>query len=341
MDAEGKLCAGIYGTGQVAVLHAAAFSSNPYTKVKGICGRSTAHATSFVDKHIPGVKVFSDYDQMLDDSEIDIISVCMPNYLHAEAALKALRAGKHLVLEKPAGITREELSLLAAEARRSPMKTVVSFTLRWDPLAENIKLMIDKGAIGNIYSCSADYWHGIKKTFSSYGWIRHKEFAGGAMITGGCHAADIARYFNGEIDEVFAYSFDGRNDFDYPTTLMAAVKFANGSIGRLSASLDGLAFPYQFNMDVLGTDGAIRGDKVYSKILFPKQKDWVLLPVEGPNTGSVEHHPFKDEIGEFVNGIVNGTPIRSTLEDAVKSMEVAIAITESAVSGKPERIREY
>jgi UDP-N-acetyl-2-amino-2-deoxyglucuronate dehydrogenase len=341
MNQYGKLCVGICGTGQVAVQHVEAFQANPNTVVAGVCGHSAEHTDSFIKSYVPEAKVFSNYEDMLADDKIDIISVCVPNYLHASHAVLALQANKHLVLEKPAGITRDQLDDLAKAARNAKTKTVVSFLLRWMPLCENLKLLVDKGAFGKVFSCNTDYWHGIQPSFSSYNWIRKKEFAGGAMITGGCHAADIARYLNGEVSEVSAYSVNARDDFDYPTTLMSVAKFENGSIGRISASLDGLCFPYQFNIDLLGTKGAVRGNRIYSKELFPDQNDWVTLPMDCPDSGAVSHHPFKQEINEFVDSILHDTPVRSSLGDAVKSMEITLAITESALTGKPEKILEH
>jgi len=110
---------------------------------------------------------------------------------------------------------------------------------------------------GDVYYAQADYWHGISPRFSSYQWIRQKQYAGGAMITGGSHATDIIRYLHGEVAEVHAFATKARDDFDYLTTFVAAVRFVDGSVGKLSASLDGVASPYQFNIDLLGTRGVV------------------------------------------------------------------------------------
>lgn len=335
-----KLGVGLRGTGQVAVQHAAAFSCNEHTYIAAVCGRDYEHSKQFAARYAPDATVYRHYEEMLLSADVDIVSECMPNYLHAPESIAALQAGKHLLLEKPAGITPEEVDALYHTAIRTDRKTVVSFLTRWIPLTAALKNLLDAGTIGKVYYAQADYWHGIKPAFASYSWIRKQEFAGGAMITGGCHAADVARYLNGEITEVFAYACRAREDFDYDTTLVASAKFANGSVGKISASLDGLAFPYQFNIDLLGTEGAIRNDKIYSGRLFPKQTDWVRLPMVEPNTGSVDHHPFHEEIDEFIDGIRNGTPIRSTVPDACRSMDVALAITESARTGKPVSIRQ-
>lgn len=336
---QAPLGVGIRGTGQVAVQHAEAIRDNPHVYVAAVCGRTAEKAQAFCGRLAPGAKAFDRYEDMLSDANVEIVVECMPNFLHASEGVLALDAGKHLVLEKPVGITPEETDALYAAAKRSDKKTVVSFLIRWVPLVDNLKTLLAQGAIGEVYYAGMDYWHGIKPTFSSYPWIRKKEFAGGAMITGGCHAADAARYLNGEVAEVCAFAAPGRKDFDFDTTLSASARFENGSVGRLSASLDGLAFPYQFNIDLLGTEGAIRNGKLYSRKLFPRQNDWVNLPMIEPNSGSVDHHPFHEEWDEFVAAIRLGTPVRSDLCDACRSMDVALAVTESAATGKPVCIK--
>lgn len=338
MKSEVLFGVGIRGAGQVAVQHAVAINSHPNLYIAAVCSRTYENAANFIRTYSPGAVLYERYEEMLEDPHVDIVSVCMPNFLHASEAILALDAGKHLILEKPAVINREELAALRSSVLNASGKTVVSFVMRWHPMVINLRNLLDKNAIGNIYYTEMDYWHGIKPSFSSYNWIRKKKFAGGAMITGGCHAADLARYLKGEISEVSAYSCSQREDFDYPTTYVAAVKFTDGSIGKLSASLDGLAFPYQFNIDLLGSAGALRDNRIYSRELFPIQDDFITLPCDTPNSGSVDHHPFAMEIANLVDCITTGKPVLSDVFDACKSMEVALAVTESALSGKPVSI---
>lgn len=333
---------GIRGAGQVAYEHARAIENNPHLYLAAVCSRSENSAKKLAAQYSPKAKVYKHYEKMLVDTDVDIISICMPNYLHAREAIQAFEAGKHLILEKPAAITYEELYALRTAAQKAKTRSVVSFVLRWHPMMSNLKALLEREAIGEIYYTEADYWHGIKSSFSSYNWIRRKEFAGGAMITGGCHAADTIRYLTGkEVAEVFAYRYRKRADFDYDTSLVASVKFKDGSIGKLSVSLDGLCFPYQFNIDLLGTEGAIRDNRIYSKSLFPEQNDFVTIPSATPNSGSVSHHPFQQEIDNLTDHILHGTPVLSDVLDACNSMEIVLAIEESAATGKPVEIKHY
>ena len=340
MNTTQRFGVGIRGAGQVAYEHARAIAKNPHLYLAAVCSRSEESAKKLAAQFDPQVKIYRQYEELLADAHVAIVSICMPNYLHAVEAIQAFEAGKHLILEKPPAIHFEELHELRNAAQKTATRSVVSFVLRWHPLISNLKALLAQNAIGDIYYAQADYWHGIKSTFSSYNWIRRKEFAGGAMITGGCHAADIIRYLTGkEVEEVFAYRCKHRPDFEYDTTLIASVKFRDGSVGKLSVSLDGLYFPYQFNIDLLGSAGAIRDNRIYSKTLFPEQTDFVTLPCVTPNSGSVSHHPFQQEIDNLVDHLLHGSPILSDVLDACRSMEIALAIEESAATGKPVKIR--
>lgn len=339
VERDQRLGVGIYGAGQVAREYVGAIQANPHLRLAAVASRRRESAERLAAFAGGDSTVHGDYEALLADDNVDVVALTVPNYLHARSAVAALRADKHVILEKPPAVNLEELSELVAAARKSRAKSVVCFVLRWHPMITNLKTLIGAGALGNVYYAEADYWHGIKSTFSSYEWIRRKEFAGGAMITGGCHAADIVRFLTGlEVDEVSAYSHVGRQDFDYPTTLVSAVKFSNGAVGKLSASLDGLAFPYQFNIDLLGADGAVRDNRVYSSRFFPAQDDWVTLPSSTPNSGAVSHHPFKQVIDNLADAVVSGRPVLADIEDAAKSIAVSIAIEESAGTGKPVRV---
>jgi len=331
MSIKAAIGVGIRGTGQVAIQHAKAIEKNPHTYIRAICGRNEDRTKTFIETFAPQAVLYTDYEKMLLDESVEIVIECMPNYLHATEAIMALQSGKHVVLEKPAGINQLESDKLAEAARKSNKKSVVSFVLRWHTMIENIKTMLDKQSIGEVYYAEADYWHGISPEFSSYQWIRKKKFAGGAMITGGSHAIDVLRYLHGEISEVSAFSVKKRSDFDYPTTYVASLLFKNGTIGKVSASLDGLNFPYQFNLDLLGTQGAIRDNRFYAGELFSHQSDWMNFAVETPNSGKVAHHPFQNEIDNLVDAILHDTISRCPIEDACATMNVAYAINESAL----------
>ncbi len=89
------------------------------------------------------------------------------------------------------------------------------------------------------------------------------------------------------------------------------------------------------NIDLLGTRGAIRDNRIYSKLLFPEQNDFVTIATPTINSGAVTHHPFREEIDNLVDAILGGSPVLSDVLDACNSMAIALAIEQSAATGKP------
>jgi predicted dehydrogenase len=119
---------------------------------------------------------------------------------------------------------------------------------------------------------------------------------------------------------------------------VASVKFVDGTIGKLSASLEELNAPYQFNIVLVGREGAVINNHVYSRTMFPEHIDFVTVPSNTQQFDSVIHDAFQKEIDNFADHILNGVPILSDVLDACNSIEVALAIEESAIVGKPVKI---
>lgn len=162
-----KLGVAIRGAGQVSYEHAKAIRNNSRLYLAAVCSRSMESAQKLAKASNPEAKVYAHYEDLLADARVDVVSICMPNYLHAREAILALQAKKHLILEKPTAISPEELSALRQAARKAQTRTVVSFVARWHPMVKNLRALLDRRALGHIYYTEVDYWHGIKPTFAS------------------------------------------------------------------------------------------------------------------------------------------------------------------------------
>jgi predicted dehydrogenase len=111
----------------------------------------------------------------------------------------------------------------------------------------------------------------------------------------------------------------------------AVVRFANGRIGKVSACVEQW-MPYQFNVDLLGTDGGLRDNRFFSRKLVGAT-DWATFPTITPNSGLVSHHPFDGEIDHFISCIMSGRQSHASVRDAVNTHEAVFAIDESSKSG--------
>ncbi|HEV8379756.1 MAG TPA: Gfo/Idh/MocA family oxidoreductase, partial [Tepidisphaeraceae bacterium] len=143
-----------------------------------------------------------------------------------------------------------------------------------------------------------------------------------------------------QIQEVTAYSTPHHGeskDWGYDPTMVLICKFASGAIGKTASILD-CKMPYQFNIDVVGTKGTIRDNRVWSEALFPGQTGWSTIPTILPDSGDVAHHPFNGQIEAFVAAILDGKPCLPDINDAVKTHELIFAADRSAETGKSVKL---
>jgi predicted dehydrogenase len=352
----------IHGAGWVSGQHIAAFQNHPATRVVAISSRSLASARRRAEAEgLADVACFDDLAAALRHPGVDIVSVCTPQHLHCANVLLAARAGKHLVIEKPAGLSPAELNRMQIAVRRAGVRTVVSFVLRWNPLFQTLKAMSADGAFGKVYSVEADYLSHNGSWWS--GWADTCGLRNGvsAMLVAGCHAIDALRWFAAPglveaADPVEVVSMSGgwrqgrreaydplRNTWvadvppmEYEGLELALVKFANGVVGKVSVNFD-CVMPYRFPIRIFGDRGTVFDHRIWSH-KFPGQKGWVELPVIQPDSVDVSHHPFQAQMDHFIGCLQAGVESHCNLEDAIKTHAVAFAARESRRTRRPVKL---
>lgn len=352
----------VHGAGWVSTQHIAAFHANPHTRIAAISSRKLASARKRGEEAgLADVAFYDDFEKALAHDGIDIVSVCTPQHVHCENVVAAAQAGKHIVIEKPIGNSRDELRRMRDAVREAGVKTVVSFVLRWNPLFETIKALIADDALGKVFYVETDYEHDIGSWWTGY--LASCTKAGGvsSLLVGGCHAIDAARWFAGagryeaaNVVEVFGYSGGWRKgadvEFDYlantfqktPKPLeydgleVVLLKFDTGAIGKVSVNNDCI-MPYTFPIEIFGDRGTIRDNRIWSH-KFPGQTDWVTLPTILPDTADVSHHPFQGEMDHFVDCILAGVESHCNLDDAVNTHEVVFAALQCYETGAPVKL---
>jgi len=338
MANEKQLGVGIIGTGWVSTEHIRAFEKNPFTRIRAICSRDKARARSKAESmQLKHCAAYDDYDQMLRDKDVQIIAICTPHHLHAQQGIAAAEAGKHLLLEKPVALDLTGLRALESAVAQAGIKTVVSFVLRWNPLFELIKSFLAEDVIGSIFYAEVDYFHGIGPWYGQYSWNIRKDMGGSSLLTAGCHAVDGLRWFlQKEAVEVYAMSNFSKGNplkYEYEPNSVTLIRFSDGVIGKVASSVE-CVMPYVFNIELLGEEGTIRNNQVFSR-RWHGQKGWTSIPTILPDSRDVSHHPFLGEIDHFVDCIRSGKESHVNLADAVKTHEICLATEISAATRKP------
>jgi len=331
---DGKLGVAIHGVGNVAYAHAASWIKNPYARIVSVSSRRRESAQRLADKLGIDCSVGDNYGEVLADRRVDIVNISGPNHVHAEQGIAAAEAGKHLLMEKPMVLSVEENRALRDAVAAAGVKSVVSFVLRWNPLFENLKSLLAAGAVGELFYVEVDYWHGISPAwYGGWEWAHKRETGGSTMLLGGCHAADALRWFAGEeVTEVSAYSNNKKGLFEYDANVVAVLRFRSGTIGKTSALFD-CEMPYAFNIDLVGTEGTLRDNRLWSKKLLPGQTDWSAISTILPDSGDVHHHPFDAEIDHLVDCIREDRESHCNIADAYHTHELCLAIDRSIAQG--------
>ena len=274
---------------------------------------------------------------------MDVVSITTPPDLHPDLAIRAARAGKHLCIEKPVALDWPSCLAMQRAVREAGVKSIVSFCLHWNPSMVNTKRLLEQNAIGDPYYIEVDYWHGMQSWYTQYPWAVTQAQGGSSLLSAGCHALDALRWFAGpekKVVEVVAYDIAHRGlntDWEIAPSTILMLKFEDGTVGKVASSQD-CVMPYQFNIDILGTEGTIRDNRVWSRKLFPGQADWAVVPAVLPSSGDVTHHPFSGQMEALAADILDGVPCLPDLDDAVKTHEIIFASAIAARKGRPVQL---
>ncbi len=333
----------IFGAGWVAGEHARSYASNPRARLVAVGSRKLESAQKCAAYGgAPEAFVTTDFDELLSRPDVDIVSITTPPDTHADLVIRAARAGKHLCIEKPIALDWASCLAMQQAVEEAKIKSIVSFCLHWNPSMRNTKALLEQGAIGKPYYIEVDYWHGLQKWYPQYPWAVTKAQGGSSLLSAGCHALDALRWFMGgqQVLEVSAYDIahKGSNlDWQISPTTILMLMFEDGSVGKVASSQD-CVMPYQFNIDILGTEGTIRDNRVWSQRLFPGQSDWATIPAVLPSSGDVSHHPFAGQMEALISSILDSTPCQPDLDDAVRTHEIIFAAETSAREGRPVQL---
>lgn len=324
-----KLGVAIHGAGSVARAHAASWQRTAGAEIISVSSRRRATAQALVDELQIDCTVHDGLDQVLEDARVDVVDLTGPNHVHAEQAIAVAEAGRHLVIEKPMAMSVESNRRLRDAVAQAGVHSAVSFVLRWNPLLDNLKSLLAAGTIGELFYVEVDYWHGIDASYTGWSWAHTRATGGSTALLAGCHALDAMRWLIGdEVAEVSAMSNNKKGRYEYDANFVAIVKFRNGAIGKSSALLD-CEMPYAFNIDLVGTEGALRDNRLWSKKLLPGQTDWATLPTMMPDSGDVHHHPFDAQMSHLVESIRQDRPSHCNVADAYHTHELCLAIDRS------------
>lgn len=244
---------GILGCGMIANIHADAIKNIKNVELVGVADNYVEFAQKFASKH--GVKAFESYEQML-DSDIDVVCICTPSFLHADNAIDALNSGKHVVVEKPMSLTVEGADRVAEASKESGKLVTVISQLRFSEDVIRLKECVESGAFGKISLCTLTMkYYRSKEYFASSNWKGTLKFdGGGALMNQGIHGVDLMQYVMGGVKSVSGKIGTLCHSVEVEDTAVATVEFISGALGVIVAST--CAYPgFDRKLEIHGEKG--------------------------------------------------------------------------------------
>jgi UDP-N-acetyl-2-amino-2-deoxyglucuronate dehydrogenase len=340
-----KFQVGIIGYGWAATAHINAINATGLAQVVAIYSSRPLDDSEVSSTHGSTIKCYQSVDALLAHPGLQVVDITSYPWEHADQAVAAARAGKHLILEKPAALSIEDLRRVQSAVDQAGVRLCVCFECRWSSQFQGIKAMLDKGMLGTVHYGEVDYYHGIGPWYGQFRWNITRKGGGSALLTAGCHALDaLLLCMDGEVAEVSSYSTKSQSPvfapYEYDTTSVTIVKFADGRLGKCAAVVDCLQ-PYYFHTHLVGSQGSILDKKFHVDLPGFNKNAWSEMSLKMLDSGDVSDHPYQTQFEAFFTSLQKGETMPLTgLADAVRSHEVIFAADRSAELGRPVKLSE-
>jgi UDP-N-acetylglucosamine 3-dehydrogenase len=341
-----KLRVGVIGCGSIARhRHLPEYAANPNVELVAVCDNNAERALEIGEKY--GVPSYTSFVELLRNAEVDAVSVCTPNYLHAPISNAALLAGVHVLCEKPMATSKEEAESMIKTAKSSGKKLMIAHNQRFVASHQKARQLIQSGEVGKIYSFRTAFGHGGPEGWSvegKEGWFFQKDKAFvGAMGDLGVHKTDLLRYVLGEeIVEVGAFVETSAKEFaTVDDTAVCVLKTESGIIGTLAASWSYVS--KEDNSTIIYGENAIlrlEDDPTNSLVVQYKNGDVVNYQLGKIQSNDEGGQSSSHVIDLFVDAVLNDREVAVSGEEGMKSLGVILAALESNETKQIVRVKE-
>lgn len=327
----------VIGLGANGRQHAVAHAASPKAELVAL-GDVNESKLHHVGNELGVRKLCRNADDLFADPEIEAVSIHTPDGQHKEPFLKALKAGKHVFVEKPLANTEADVAEMveAAAGGGRSRKIGVGYILRFNPVFEAIHDTVQARRLGRVYYMEADYVHNLHRKkhetdpLTGYNWYLREQVP---MVSGGSHCIDLLSWIKADSPvSVVGYS----NHFAFPELstddcMVALFRFRDGAVAKVAA-LWGPECPKPpfYNLRIYGTEGTVERDEICRRAAEPGGR-WAFEPVEASR---IQGHPYEPEIDDWLTAILEDRPVRTSLKDGANSTMAALRAVRACREGK-------
>jgi UDP-N-acetyl-2-amino-2-deoxyglucuronate dehydrogenase len=349
-----KVRCAVVGLGAIGPTHMSAIDSIANAELVVVCDLVKEKADNAADSY--GCKAYYDFDEMLKDGNIDLVHICVPSGLHAELGVKAAKAGKHVLTEKPIDVTLEAADRLIAACDEAGVLLSCISQHRFDDAMIEAHRALEQGLFGRLtFGGSHTKWYRSQEYYDSGDWRGTWALdGGGALMNQSVHYVDMLQYMMGEVDEVSAYCATLAHErIEVEDVAVASLKFKNGAIGLLEGNTS--AFPgFCTRLDIYGADGGIviEDDKIRDRKFraegeevgfygstAKKAEDTAANGDTGASSAKIQTGSHQRQIQDVIDAIQEDRRPKVTGRDARHPLAIILAVYESARLGRAVKVK--
>jgi predicted dehydrogenase len=334
---------GLIGCGRIADKHIASLAACRNAELVALCDirPERMQAAEQAYRHRSGSKrqiaAYDDMNQLLADERVQAVVISTHSALHAELALRALQAGKHIVVEKPLALDIDEARSIARLAEEKGLCVQVCHQLRYRPLMVRIKQLIDQGSLGKLYLGSATIrLQRSRQYYEEARWRGTWSQDGGMLLNQGIHLVDLLHWFLGEADRVFGRM--ARTEMPKQTEDVAAglIRFSSGAIGVIEANTISLPNNFDNAITLFGDRGTISIGGIRMNEIRRWHIEGGSLPPDTENLQADEHLLMYEAFVRRLMG--DASAMRVDVQEGSRALETIMALYESVRTGQEVRL---
>jgi D-xylose 1-dehydrogenase (NADP+, D-xylono-1,5-lactone-forming) len=300
-------------------------NASPRTRLLAIASRSQSSADGYAREwDVP--RAYGSYEGLLADPEIDVIYNSLPNNLHAEWTITALRAGKHVLCEKPLAVSLDEVDAMTQAAAETGKVLAEAFMYRHHPQTLKVKEIVDSGMLGKLKLVKGAFTFTLTRE-GNFRWLEEK--GGGSIWDVGCYPISYARMIAGaEPLEVFGWQVAGQGGAD--EMFIGQMKFPGDIFSQFDS---GFKESFRSHIEVVGTEGVLTipnpfKPNINSTIQLNRGDEVEIIEIKGKEL-------YTGEVDDMCDAILEGKQPRVSLADSRGNTAAILALLKSAEIGKP------
>ncbi len=329
MKKDYPLKVGIAGFGVVGKRRRQFIDQHPSMRTTAVCDQKFEGSGTMPD----GVKFYTNYKELLKE-QLDVLFVCLPNYLAADVTIAGLEKSMHVFCEKPPGRNIEDiLRVIEVEKRNPGLVLKYGFNHRYHDSVREAMRIVNSGELGEVVNLRGVYGKSKIIPFEG-GWRAERKYSGGGILLDqGIHMVDLMGLFCGDFRDIKSYVSNDYWNHDVEDNAFAIMKDEKGRIAMLHSSAT--QWEHKFSLDIalsegyLELAGILSGSKSYGqeKLTIGKRSEAAVGTMQEETLTYLEDNSWRDEIYEFAGAVTNGTGIEhGTSEEALKTMRVVYRI---------------